>query len=120
MKNLIMCFLVFLTFGCASRQTIADERYEELDSIFAQLKGSSREQVIMNFGAPDSIIKAGSMVIYKYKTSLGMQVSNNNAVNWWTGQYMGTVSSNAWEAYDAFEVYFKQGRVVDYKIQVQR
>ena len=108
---LISCLTLFV--ACADQQTKA-LRHVEL--MLNGMIGFTEEEVIMQLGAPESTQDLAGFKVYHYHQSYGTHTEDyTNTLGY--GLYS---TRKTWEAYDKFDLFFRDGRVETFKCSVKR
>lgn len=118
MNKIIRAFLVISLFfinGC--RQMQVNEAKQQMQERLDASMGKTKDQIILDVGAPNEIAKIGSFEIFKYFQSYGSQ---SNAFANTIGNSGAYAAGKTWEAYDKFDIYFKNNVAVKWDGYVQR
>lgn len=106
--------IIFLT-GCATMQV--NKAKKQLDAKLNPLLGRTKEDVVLAVGAPNSIDTIGEIEVYHYYQSYGTRA---NAAAYSPNKYSAAARGQSWEAYDKFNIYFKNGIAIKWDGYVQR
>jgi hypothetical protein len=123
MKRTILSLTVIITvsffiFGCATM--IAQQSIDNMQKTLDPLLGSTKNQIIINLGAPNGTQKIGDFEIFIYYRSYGYRARNSYyAPNNPYAQY-ATAYGNTWEAYDIARLYFQNDIFVKWDGYAQR
>lgn len=106
---LLIPILLTLT-GCAAIQV--KQAKERIELVCNSLMGRTEQEVIMKLGAPQNIEHISGLTIYHYYESYGTRS------NVYADSYFG--NAQTWEAYDKFDLVFKNGQAVTWTYNVRR
>lgn len=108
MKRLLFCLLLV---GCGTAMRQENEAKYQSKSLQAKLAmhmGETEDDIIEVFGAPSYVSKAGSYTIYHYRESYGTRGTGV--------MFNGGVSrTNSYESYEDIQMFFKEGKLVDWR-----
>lgn len=112
MKRLLFLLIpILLTLtGCAAIQV--KKAQERIESVCNSLMGKTEQEVIVALGAPQKFENISGLTVYHYYKSYG------TCSNIYTNYTFGNVQS--WEAFDKFDLVFKNGRAISWTSDVQR
>ena len=111
--TIVIILSVFLS-GCAAMQVASAK--QQLDARINPLIGKGENEVIMSLGAPQSTERFGDFIIWHYYQSYGSRTTASIVPN----PYITSGSGAAWEAYDKYDLYFRDGVLVKWSGYVQR
>ena len=109
--------LVFLT-GCASMMQGMQVSHakNDMQKRLDPLVGHSANDVVMTLGAPTGTDRLGDFEVWHYYRSYGTRTAASVTPN----PYYTNGRAAVWEAYDKFDLYFRDGVMVKWDGYVQR
>jgi outer membrane protein assembly factor BamE (lipoprotein component of BamABCDE complex) len=116
---IVLLFAIITLTGCASiiQGQQVKQRQNQLNAKLNPLMGRTKEDVVLAIGAPNSIDVIGTIEVYRYYQSYG---TRGNASAYSYNKNTTTASGQSWEAYDKFNIYFKNGIAIKWDGYVQR
>lgn len=115
MVLIVLIVAIIILTGCATMRVNSAKK--QLDAKLNPLLGRTKEDVILAVGAPLSVDRIGEIEVYHYYQSYGTRA---NAAAYSPNKYSTTASGQSWEAYDKFNIYFKNGIAIKWDGYVQR
>jgi hypothetical protein len=113
MPRFAVVLLLFLA-GCAYTQVA--ERKKELSTLMDGLMGRSREEVVLQLGAPTGTSTIGRLDVLTFRRSYG---SRSQAI-FNPQSPVGLANARSWESFDTVTAYFEEGKMVKWDGYVQR